>query len=98
MKFLTKANRRALPPIGSTALEKDPKAQVKFFDPCGSFTWYATEFDGKDTFFGLVCGFDKELGYFSMSEMQAFKGRFGLGIERDMHFDPTALSEIGGLT
>ena len=35
---------------------------VKFFDPTGSWTWNATEFDGKDTFFGLVDGFELGVG------------------------------------
>jgi len=39
-------------------------AYVTFFTPWSNWTWYATEFDGKDIFFGLVDGFCKELGYF----------------------------------
>ena len=27
---------------------------VKFFDPWSQWTWYATEFDGKNEFFGIV--------------------------------------------
>jgi hypothetical protein len=30
-----------------------------------SWTWYSTEFDGEDLFFGLVVGFETELGYFN---------------------------------
>ena len=33
-------------------------AQVKFFTPDSNLTWYASEFDGEDIFFGLVSGFD----------------------------------------
>jgi hypothetical protein len=33
-----------------------------------------------------------ECGTVSMSELMAFKGRFGLGIERDMHFKPLSMS------
>jgi hypothetical protein len=95
MMLLTKANRAALPPLYSNEKVDDPVAVVKFFNPTGSFTWYATEFDGDDTFFGLVDGgFEKELGYFSLAELSAFKGRFGLGIERDRGFPPTPLSKL----
>ena len=52
------------------------------------------EFDGEDEFFGLVDGFERELGYFSLSELQAFRGRFGLGIERDLYFEPRRLSAL----
>jgi hypothetical protein len=34
-----------------------------------------------------VCGFEKEIGYFSLSELQGIKVH-GLGMERDMHFKP----------
>ena len=71
---------------------------VKFFDPTGSWTWYATEFDGKDTFFGLVDGFELEWGTFSLSELQSVKGRFGLGIERDLYGGyPKKLKDISAL-
>lgn len=46
------------------------------------------------TFFGLVDGHEAELGYFSLSELSAVKGRFGLGIERDRHFPPTTIGEL----
>ena len=29
-----------------------------------------------------------ELGYTSLAEMASVRGRFGLGIERDLHFEP----------
>jgi len=94
MKLLTKEILKRLPALYSQENNPDPIVQVKFFDPCGSWTWYATEFDGKDIFFGMVDGFEKELGNFSLSELQSFKGRLGLGIERDLYFTPKPLSEI----
>ena len=58
------------------------------------WTWYATEFDGKDTFFGLVQGIEEELGYFSLTELQRNHGRWGLSIERDRGFRPTTLQAL----
>jgi hypothetical protein len=46
------------------------------------------------TFFGLVDGFEMELGYFSLSEIKSVRGRLGLPVERDLHFKPQTLSEI----
>lgn len=94
MKLLTQENRCALPPLYATENEKDPVALVKFFDPCGSWSWYATEFDGEDLFFGLVDGGVKELGYFRLSELASVRGPFGIGIERDRWFTPTPLSKL----
>jgi len=34
----------------------------------------------------LVDGYEKELGYFSLEELESVKGSFGLGIERDRYF------------
>lgn len=64
---------------------------VKFFTPWSGWTWYTTEFDGNDIFFGLVDGFCKELGYFSLSELKSVNGPCGLKIERDIYFEPTKL-------
>ncbi len=90
MKLLTKQLREALPPLYTNENETDPKAIAKFFTPFSNWTWYATEFDGKDTFFGLVDGFDKELGYFSLAELESL----GHKIERDLWFKPTPLSQL----
>lgn len=87
MQLLTASLRRALPPLGSTeALGMDAPIIVKFFTPTSNWTWYATEFDGEDMFFGLVDGFERELGYFSLSELESVHGPYGVGIERDLYF------------
>ena len=94
MKLLTKELREKLPELYSNENKKDPKAVVKFFTPLSNWTWYATEFDGDDTFFGLVDGFDKELGYFSLSEFESLNGKGVMHVERDLYFSPTPLSEL----
>jgi len=47
-------------------------------------------FYGYVSIFGDECD---EWGYFSLSELQSVKGPFGLGIERDLYFDPQPISE-----
>ena len=96
MKLLTKAIRSKLPPLGSTdRLPHDEiTVQTKFFTPDSSWSWYATEFDGNDTLFGLVIGFEIEMGYFSLSELESARGPWGLPIERDLWFKPTPLSQL----
>ena len=70
------------------------KALVKFFTPDSNWTWYASEFDGEDILFGLVSGLEVELGYFSLSELEAVRGPLGLPIERDFHYAPQTLKEL----
>jgi hypothetical protein len=94
MKLLTEEIRRRLPALYATEKDKDPIIQVKFFTPWSNWTWYATEFDGEDSFFGLVEGFETEWGYFSLSEIEAIRGPGGLCIERDLYFEPRPVSEL----
>ena len=97
MKLLTQENRKQLPKLYSQdGKGMEAIAYVKFFDPTSQWAWYASEFDGEDQFFGLVCGFEDEMGYFSLSELQSVRGSFGLGIERDMHWTPRALKDCKG--
>ena len=95
MVLLTKEILKKLPPLYSQE-EKglDAIAIVKFFTPDSGWTWYATEFDGEGTFFGLVEGIEKELGYFRLSELKSIRGTLGLPIERDLYFKPKTLKEL----
>jgi hypothetical protein len=75
--------------IGRQEFEKDPIVVAKFFNPTGIGSWFATEYNPEDKiFFGYVSLFgdhNDEWGSFSLAELEEFKGRFGLGIERDLH-------------
>jgi len=94
MKLLTKELLEKLPPLYSQENVADPMVWVKFFTPDGNWTWYGIEYDGKDIFFGYVVGFEKELGYFSLKELESTRGKFGLPIERDKYFEPMPLSKV----
>jgi hypothetical protein len=107
MKLLTKELRKKLPSMFATQNQKDPMVICKFFDPGSHWTWYAIEFDGKDTFFGYVVGDCPELGCFSLSELEKLKAPLSVvingkkytkpracSVERDMYFKPCRLSEV----
>lgn len=94
MKLLTRTVRRQLPPLYSQEQVADPLVICKFFTPDSIWTWYAIEFDGKDLFYGYVIGFEPELGYFSLRELQGVRGQLGLPVERDRWFRPCRLSEV----
>lgn len=62
-----------------------------------SWDWWATEYDPENRrFFGLVRGFEIELGYFSLDEMEEVSCNVRPlgGIERDLYWTPKPLSEI----
>ena len=94
-QLLDQETRESLPELYSgEELGLDALAKAKFFTPDSNWTWYASEFDGENIFFGLVIGFVAEFGYFSLSELEQVKGPLGLAIERDLHFEPRALREL----
>ena len=95
--LLTQEIRDTLPPLYDSEKhpEKESIAVVKFFSPYSQWTWYAVEFDGEDTFFGLVDGFEMEYGYFSYSELEVVTVYGGVpAIERDCHWSPRPVKEI----
>ena len=89
-KLFTKEDCKKLPKINNG----DGTAYVKFFTPDANWTWYATEYDGEDIFYGLVDGFEKEIGYFSLFELKNVKGPLGLSIERDQWWTPKKVYEM----
>jgi hypothetical protein len=105
MKLLTEDIRNHLPKLyANEHLGLQANALVHYF--AESRDWYASEFDGIDTFFGLVRGFEIELGYFSLSELESLRipnkihlpsrkvGVFYTGVERDLYWTPKTLQEI----
>ncbi|MCB9438390.1 MAG: DUF2958 domain-containing protein [Anaerolineales bacterium] len=95
MPLLDEESRAKLPPLYSNEeLGMQAIAPVKFFTPDSGWTWYPTEFDGKDLFFGLVAGLEVELGYFSLTELLSIRGSLGLPVERDLYYAPKTLEEL----
>ena len=95
--LLTQEIRDTLPPLYNSEKhpEKEAIAVVKFFSPYSQWTWYAVEFDGEYTFFGLVDGFEMEYGYFSYSELEAVTVFGGVpAVERDCGWSPRPVKEI----
>jgi len=64
-----------------------PEGKIKTLEPDDDDT------QGDVTFFGWVYGDFSELGYFSLREMEGVQV-MGLGIERDLHWKETPLSEV----
>jgi len=96
--LLTKELEDKLPLLYETDGKPDEerKVPVKFFSPYSGWTWYALEYSPEErTFFGLVKGFETELGYFSLDELEsAYRGPLPL-VERDCWWDSdTTLAQV----
>jgi len=93
MKLLTKAIETKLRANEEIAREtgESGKPVVKFFNPCGAGTWLISDMDEDGICFGL-CDLGMgtpELGTVSIQELQSVNVGFGLGIERDIHWEAT---------
>lgn len=78
----------------------DTIVHLHFF--IGGCDWYATEFDGTDTFFGFTIlnqdHINSEWGYFSFKELQSIKmGFVEIDCELEVHFEPQKASGIANI-
>jgi len=92
VKIITKAIERTLPELGATdgRIYGQIRVIFKLFNPSGAGTWYITEGNlATGQLFGLCVIHEAELGYVDFNELLAFRGRFGLKIERDLHWSGT---------
>jgi hypothetical protein len=98
MKLMTKELEDRFTKVGSQEHIKDPVVIAHFFNPTGGGDWFATEYDhANKIFFGYVSIFrdwNDEWGSFSLEELESYKGKLGLGIERDRYFDEMPFSVI----
>jgi len=97
MRLLSQELRQSLPELRAQESNSDPIVHAKFFTPDSNWTWFVTEGspEGDDfIFFGYVCGFEQEWGYFSLNELESVRGPMRLSIERDLYFKPAPMSEI----
>jgi hypothetical protein len=93
MQLITDTQRHALLANGRLSAADDgldPMPVIKLFTPDAAATWLLTELDPEDPdlAFGL-CDLGlghPELGSVRISEIGALRGRFGLPVERDLHF------------
>jgi hypothetical protein len=90
MKLITKEIEAKMPKLYSGEKQNIAPVICKFFYPYGAGTWYVLEGekqeDGDWLFFGLAEIHEKELGYFSLSELQSVKFLGRPAIERDLYF------------
>jgi len=94
-RLLTQELREALPKLREQEGSVDPTVFAKFFFPTSGWTWFVTEGEEKDDdflFYGYVIGFEPELGYFTLRELEEINVN-GIVIERDYCFEPSKLSK-----
>ena len=98
-QLMTRKLADAIPDLGANANVADCDdilAHAKLFSPYSNWTWYITEMDPETgQCFGLVEGFERELGYFDLSELAETTVFGGVpAVERDLYWEPKTLVEI----
>jgi hypothetical protein len=95
-KLIPRTFLNDIPDLYETEESPDPICYIRLFLPTTQWTWYITELSKKDhnLCFGYVIGIEKELGYFSLQELQSLDQSLGIRVERDEGFVPTPLSKI----
>lgn len=70
---------------------------VKIFNPSGAQSWFILNSDPQDAdyLWAIVdLGYGAEVGSVSRNDLETYRGRFGLGFERDLGFDPINAEEL----
>lgn len=96
MQLMTKQIEKKARAQYSKGSDMDQLVVAKFFSPTSQWIWYLMNQDPEDLdyLWGIVKGFEVEIGSFSLEELTTFKGKFGLGIERDRYFKPMVAKEV----
>ena len=97
-KLITRELEKRIPPLGDSdkvASVDDMLVHVKLFSPYSVWSWYIVELDLETgRCFGLVEGFETEMGYFDLADLaNATCGELA-AVERDLHWRPTTIGKI----
>ncbi len=100
-KLMTQELGEKIPALGANEDVEDYDAVLapaKLFSPYSGWTWYVTEWDAETGLcFGLVEGFETELGYFDLTELAETTAFGGVpAVERDLYWEPKTIGEIRG--
>ena len=98
-KPMTKEPGDKIPTIGANDNVDDYDdilAPAKLFSPYTGWRWYITEWDpATETCFGLVEGFETELGYFDLTALAETTVLGNVpAVERDLYWEPKTIGEI----
>ena len=100
-KLMTRELGDTIPAIRTNENVKDYDtvlAPAKLFSPYSNWTWFITEWEAETGLcFGLVEGFETELGYFDLTELAEATVFGGVPtVERDLYWKPRTIGEIRG--
>ena len=98
-RLMTKELGQKIPAIGANEDVDDfdeVLAVAKLFSPYTGWRWYVTEYDPESGLcFGLVEGFEVEVGYFDLTELGEATVLGNVpAVERDLYWEPKTIGEV----
>ena len=83
--------------IDPEARAEDIVLKVKLFNPTGAGTWWLASYDPETGIaFGVADIHEREAGDIWVPELLQYRGKFGLPLERDIHYTPKTMAEVLG--
>ena len=98
-QLMTRTLAARIPALGANDNVADPGdllVPAKLFSPYTGWRWYITEWDARTgRCFGLVQGFETELGSFDLTELSEATVLGAVpAVERDLYWNPKTVGEI----
>ena len=91
MKLLTKKIKEQATKQYDEGSDMEQMVVAKYFNPTGNGTWYLMNLaDDEDYCWGIVKGFEVEMGSFSMTELKSLQPR----LQRDLYFEPMKAKDV----
>lgn len=69
--------------------------RCKLFDPCSQWTWYIADYDPITKIaFWFVVWLENERWDFDLTELENYRWRMWIWIERDLYYSPCTLKDL----
>ena len=92
MKLLTNAIKEKAQKQFDDGSDMEQMVIAKYFDPMGDWKWFLMNMDkDEDYCWGIVKGFEVEMGSFSLAELKEALGR---RLQRDLYFEPMKAKDV----
>ena len=91
MKLLTKEITKKATEQFDKGSDMEQMIVAKYFDAMGNWKWFLMNMEDESYCWGIVKGFEVEMGSFSLTELKEVLGR---RLERDLYFEPMKAFDV----
>ena len=91
MKLLTKEITKKATEQFDKGSDMEQMIVAKYFDKGGDWQWFLMNMEDENYCWGIVKGFEVEMGSFSLTELEEVLGR---RLERDLYFEQVKAKDL----